>query len=59
MFVIISPFNTINESSTIFLIAFLIAPPVPSGDVSTEYSILHPKLFFLSKVVIMNLVMYI
>jgi len=42
-----SPFNTINESSTIFLIAFLIAPAVPSGDVSTEYSILQPKLFFL------------
>jgi len=41
-----SPFNTINESPTIFLIAFLIAPPVPSGDVSTEYSMLQPKFFF-------------
>jgi len=47
MFVIMSPFNAINESSAIFLIAFFIAPAVPSGDVSTEYSILQPKLFFL------------
>ena len=47
MFVIMSPFNTINDSSKIFLSAFLIAPAVPSGDVSTEYSILQPKLFFL------------
>jgi len=39
--------NGFENETKIFLSAFLIAPAVPSGDVSTEYSILQPKLFFL------------
>ena len=43
IFVITSPFITTNDSSDIFSIAFLIAPPVPNGVFSTENSILHLK----------------
>ena len=46
MFVIISPFNTKNDSSSTYFSAFLIAPPVPKGVFSVENIILHPKFFF-------------
>ena len=46
MFVMISPFNTTNDSSSTNLNAFLIAPPVPNGVFSIENIILHPKFFF-------------
>jgi len=46
IFVNVSPFITKNDLSLIDLAAFLIAPPVPNGFFSIEYSMLIPKLFF-------------
>jgi hypothetical protein len=46
MFVIMSPLIAMNESSFIFLPAFLIAPPVPRGLLSIEKVILIPNFLF-------------